>query len=102
LLPAAVEREEGIGHPALHDILQLLLSECRALSYPRRAHPARTFGLPEVGGGVGVMELWLSQSFELARGLVKPSIVNCLAARSRECQIADVNALDMPYLPVLG
>jgi hypothetical protein len=46
-----------------------------------------------------MVELGFSQSFELAAGLVERCVVNCLAARPRECQVAEVYALDMPYLP---
>jgi len=44
-----------------------------------------------------MMKLRLSQGLDLSTRLVKARIVNCLAAWPRERQIADVDALDMPY-----
>ena len=49
-----------------------------------------------------MMELWFAQCLELLRCLVESCIVNCVAAGPCEGEVAEVDALQMANLSILG
>lgn len=49
-----------------------------------------------------MMELWFAQCLELLGRLVETCVVNCVAAGSCEGEVAEVKALQMANLSVLG
>jgi hypothetical protein len=101
-----VQGEEGISRSTVDSRLELILPGDGALVGEVRApsSPRLDGTLPQRFGGRGMLKLGaLSEGLEfIRRALPQDRIVGCLALGKDEAQAAQINALEMPYPPVLG